>query len=736
MILSILQRLTLRLFAVAWFQSALMNVHVFAQPLLDNSYSPAYLQSPKFVGDGKHLCCSHAEAALQKYRMNAAIQSFSTVRRPYHVLSYSLMLDWTNPLSSIGESGSDRRFWGSNTIRMRVDSANVSSITLNAATLVIDSIIVTGKRLASTVSYDTQNQEIRFALPTPAKQGDTLVVTLYYTHTSATNNDGGFFLYRKGRYGGLKNKTDSAFVAERLAYTMGEPNDARRWMPCNDVPYDKALMDIAIRVPNGFTALSNGLLERTEVIRATNTTTYFWRHSSPIPTYLMVALASVYQKRTEWYKRVNNPRDSVEIQNYFWAVDDTTSITDGTQYNASRLFTTIKPTLEAYSRWYGEYPFEKLGTAAIQPFQYGGMEHQTMITYNRSWLKGNLQGMVHEMMHHWTGDKVTCGTWADIWLNEGGASHGEALWYESWGGASWYKDAMKNFRNGYLTSKANTNPIYIPNTDDPNLLFNYATTYAKGAWVYHMVRRMIAATAGDSAYFRAIRYHLNRFAYSSAVTDDFRTSLEQSVPNSPVSFTTFMNQWIYQAGHPFYDVDWRSEPFGADQSVSVTLRQLQSGANVPQVFVMPVNLTFVGAQGQRSMQRLVNTQREQQERFTLPFVPVRVIVDENEDILCERTNRASALQPTDSATTFALKAYPQPLPSGSALTIELSVPTDGAVNLTITDVLGRQQTSVYQGFLNKGVYYLPYKEVLAAGTYFVRATGGGATAVQKIMVTR
>ncbi len=597
----------------------------------------------------------------------------------YDVLRYELFLDWRNPLGSTTVLPEDRRYNGVNRMLITAAADTVTSIAIDAGEMVIDSVFIDGVRYPDPVEITDEQFTLDLsAVDKVLHRGDTAAVWIFYHTTGAPNQS--FFLFPKGMFVGIRNG-DTVRVEERLAYTMSEPEGAHFWFPCNDVPSDKALAEIAIRVPEGFLTASNGLVVDT-IDHADGSRTFVWVHQYPIPPYLMVANASKFFFWSEWYHRVSNPDDSLEIQYYVWRPDyEGTAAGD---YNAPFAFRNVRAMMRAFEERLGDYPFEKYGMVAVQPYFYGGMEHQTMTTINRVWLRGQDPGIAHELAHQWFGDKVTCKTWADLWLNEGGATYGEALWEEAQNGWEGYHQRLMRHRSAYLQGN-NSIPIYNP---PPQALFNYATTYAKAGWIYHMLRQLV----GDSAFYQAIHWYLTKHAYGNAATDDFRQAFEDVITDPPVDFATFFDQWVYQAGHPQYAV---TVSLSEDRTkADVTVRQVQVGMRVPEVFVMPLEIQFQSAAGDKIIKKVLNNQKVQTFSFTLPFAVNDVELDPQDKILCEKQVVTEVAAVEESARRPTIQYFPH-----LQQLVLANVPVGtGSAQLRLYDLAGRMLWQHQQRF--------------------------------------
>ncbi len=84
------------------------------------------------------------------------------------------------------------------------------------------------------------------------------------------------------------------------ALILGEPEGASTWFPVNDHPIDKASYTIAVTVPRGLQAISNGALE--SVRRKGGTSTWTWNAREPMAPYL--ATASIGEFLVDRYRAI------------------------------------------------------------------------------------------------------------------------------------------------------------------------------------------------------------------------------------------------------------------------------------------------------------------------------------------------------------------------------------------------------------------------------------------------
>ena len=193
--------------------------------------------------------------------------------------------------------------------------------------------------------------------------------------------------------------------------------------------------------------------------------------------------------------------------------------------------------IDSFSRLYGAYPFakEKYGHF-MAPCQIGSLENQTM-TMMPSF---DPTIVAHELSHQWFGDDVTCSTWSDIWLHEGFATYSEYL------ANSIFKIASTVMPDLQSAAISNDGIIYGVNISDPNSIFNFSTSYAKGACVLHMLRFQL----GDSIFFKTLRNYLALYKGKAATTDNFNSIVNST---TETDYSYFFNQWIYSQGIPNFN---------------------------------------------------------------------------------------------------------------------------------------------------------------------------------------
>ena len=257
--------------------------------------------------------------------------------------------------------------------------------------------------------------------------------------------------------------------------------------------------------------------------------------------------------------------------------------------------------------------------------------------------------IAHELGHHWFGDKVTCGSWQDIWLNEGFATYMAAMIYEEIDGAASFQIWRESTVEGITSVDGGS--VYVPAQDTTSVgrIFSGRLSYSKGAMVLHMLRKKL----GDEDFFQGLRNFLTdpEFSFSYAKTPDLREALEAQ---SGEGLNEFFQDWIYGEGYPSFDVT--ASPAG-NGTVSVMVQQDQSHPSVGFFEVgLPIELT--GNPGEVFNTVLEVTSNGQSFTLNPGFSAVDVKVDPKTQLISRNNSATLGIR---NITFKNFKVYPNPV---------------------------------------------------------------------------
>ena len=444
--------------------------------------------------------------------------------------------------------------------------------------LVVDSVIYHNNRV--TWSHNSDLLTIHF--PSALSHLAVDSVTVYYHGVPPENGFGSFV---QGTHSGAP-----------VIWTLSEPYGARDWWPCKNGLTDKAdSLDIFIRTSPSYKAASNGLLvssamQGPEIV-------YHWKHRYPIATYLICLGVTNY---AVYNHQVPFGGETLNVANYVYPEDSASAVGPTSQ---------VIRMIQVYDSLFGIFPFQREKYGHAQFGWGGGMENQTM-TFVTSF---DFELLAHELGHQWFGDKVTCGSWSDIWLNEGFATYLSGLCYEFILPSFW--ERFRQARIKSIISKPDGS-VFCPDTTNIARLFDNRLSYAKGAMILHQLRWII----GDSAFFSGLRNYLDDagLSYGFARTQNLKSHLESS---SGQDLTWYFNDWFTGEGFPTYQVNWSQ----TNDTLAFTVNQTQSDPSVS-FFEMSIPLKFKN-QTRDTLIRFFNSYSGQTFNVMIPFAVDSVIFD-------------------------------------------------------------------------------------------------------------
>jgi aminopeptidase N len=413
----------------------------------------------------------------------------------YDVQNYNLKLDY---------APSSRQLVASATITAKATQA-LSSFDLDfrAAPFAITRLLVNNK--PATSSFDG-GQELAVTPKAGIPAGSTFTVAIDYAGTPGVVTD-------------PDNSIEGWVPTDDGAFVVNEPQGSPAWYPCNDNPRDKATFDFSISVPDGLTAMANGVL----VSNASSggKTTWVWKETDPMATYLSTATLGRFDLT------ISNVGG---IPSYV-AVDP--------QLAKGEVLSKLPDMVQYLQSVYGPYPFTAVG-AIVDSAKVVGYSLETQTKPNFPYVP-NEATLLHELSHMWFGDSLTLGQWPDIWLHEGFATFSEWLWSEHTGN----KTAAQWLKQLYDSHSASDTDFWGPAVDkftDPALLFN-GTVYYRGGMTLEALREKI----GDPSFFRLLKDWAQQNHYGTVTTPQFIALAEKE---AGMDLTRFFDVWIFQDAKP------------------------------------------------------------------------------------------------------------------------------------------------------------------------------------------
>ncbi len=555
------------------------------------------------------------------------------------------------------------------------------------SSLTIDSVLIDG--VSSAISNTGNVHTV--TLPVLLHADSMFAAQVFYHGTPVVS--GSIF----GGIGGINNVVSPSW-GTRVTFTQSESYHASEWWPCKQSLHDKIdSMDMWITVADSLKAGSNGLLKAVTRLDPSHVR-YEWKERYPIDYYLISASVAPYIDYS-YYMHFTGSHDSMLVQNYVYPNPSTLpyfkSIIDSTGMM-----------IDYFSTLFSRYPFwtEKYGHC-MAPLG-GGMEHQTMTTL------GFFQSTIvaHELGHQWFGDNATCGTWADIFMNEGFASYTEYLYLDHFNS---HTLAINDIRTQQDTVMAkDTGSIYAYDTVSENRIFDSRLSYDKGSCFLHMLRFVIS---NDSEFFYLFKSYQQEKKNKTGTIGDFKTSAISifGMTVNGISFDTFFNQWAYQQGFPKYTVSWNQK--GSD--VYVKLDQKTSAPSSVPWFTLPMEIKLHSATGD-TIVRVLNDQPSQIFHFTWSKTMASLVTDPNYWLVYK-------LNGVQHDTTLSNVSVPLltenvitilPNPATTSWTVR-NLPDNSSLGLK--DISGRM---LWQGNNEQNVVTMIPADKLPNGCYFLSVT--------------
>ena len=325
---------------------------------------------------------------------------------------------------------------------------------------------------------------------------------------------------------------------------------ASSWWPCKDHQSDEPdSMRITCTVRSPLKVVSNGKLISNksgyDLKLKSKVNTSSWFVSYPINNYNVTLCAADYAHFSDYY--LSNS-DTLFLDYYVLTYNET---------KAKEHFKQVKPMLECFEEYFGQYPFINDGFSLVET-PYLGMEHQSAIAYGNNYLPGYngnknfIAGLdfdyiiVHETGHEWWGNSITTNDIADMWIHEGFCTYSEVIYVECMYGYETMLEYVNNQKRFVRNDKPIVGPYNVNKKGSNDM-------YQKGSLMLHTLRNLIN---DDELWFSILKGISIDFKYKVLDGKDIIEYINRKVD---FNLSLFFSQYLFNSKIPILEYKIQKE---------------------------------------------------------------------------------------------------------------------------------------------------------------------------------
>lgn len=513
----------------------------------------------------------------------------------------------------------------------------------------IDSVAVNGIPVRG---YQYNDTLLRIPLQPRLRQGEESRISIAYHGTPVYSLFGGMMF------------SDSLEMVHNMGVSIDEvPHSfGRSWFPAADDFRSRSTFDLYIRAEQGKKAVASGLLKDT-LPASDGTTTWHWQVDQPIPDYLVSVAVAPYEQ-IHWEYRSKERLLPVDVY-----------VLPGEVEVAERTYRIVPEILQLMEKHFGPYAFDRVGYVSVNS-PHGAMEHVANIAMPKdpAATVDYQSTVIHELIHAWFGNRVTCAAARDMWLNEGITSFiTEIVLSEIFSPEVAAEETRKNHRIAVLQAPRQEKVGYAL-SDVPQDFTYSSTVYCKGA----AVTRALCRYVGEDVFFQALKKYLEAYTFQPVTTAEFKTFLSNA---TGVDLTDFFDLWVDQPGFPVFEIDSIRGVY-TPASTEKDVRDREAGNYKGTVYIeqklghafrygrnVRLPVTFYDAAGRHALKTYLPVSGPHASAaIELPFDPAYGLVDPDYEIC-----KGSTL---DRLHIDSLRTYPAPACMAAVACEALTQPVD------------------------------------------------------------